>query len=270
MIDLMPRYVRSPALPFELRYSVNTGACYKKHTHREFSVGVVDGGGMSEYCHRNEKQTIYRGSTVMINPEEAHSCNPARGTNWSYKMLYVDPDWLTNLQRSLSGSKIDTYQPFQKNRSDCPRLYEDFQYLVRSLVENESSIAQEEIAVEFFSRLYLKYSNGHSVEKASKNALDIAFQFISDNFDKNLSIPEIAKISGMSEYYLIHSFRKRYGITPHAYQIVLRINRAKQLLKNGEKIASIATDLGFADQSHFHRNFKKIVAATPGQYKSQS
>lgn len=56
-------------------------------------------------------------------------------------------------------------------------------------------------------------------------------------------------------------------LTPHAYQIVMRINKAKALLKNGENIASIATDLGFTDQSHFHRNFKSVVAATPKQYK---
>ena len=84
---------------------------------------------------------------------------------------------------------------------------------------------------------------------------------------KNISISDIANISGLSDFYLIHSFRKQYGITPHAYQIVMRINRAKELLKQGDNIASIATDLGFTDQSHFHRNFKKMVAATPKQYK---
>ena len=50
-------------------------------------------------------------------------------------------------------------------------------------------------------------------------------------------------------------------------QIAMRINEAKVLLKKGHNIVSVATELGFNDQSHFHRNFKKLVAATPAQYK---
>ena len=56
-------------------------------------------------------------------------------------------------------------------------------------------------------------------------------------------------------------------MTPHAYQLARRINKAKTLLRYGTDIASVAVDLGFTDQSHFHRNFKQIVAATPKQYK---
>jgi AraC-like DNA-binding protein len=82
-----------------------------------------------------------------------------------------------------------------------------------------------------------------------------------------MSISEIAKESGLSHFYLIHSFKKQYGITPHAYQMMMKINKAKTLLKKGNDIVSIATDLGFTDQSHFHRHFKSIVAATPRQYK---
>ncbi len=60
----------------------NSNACYKKHTQPEFSIGVVD-SGISEYVNQNIKQTIRRGSTVIVNPEEVHSCNPQKGTHWS-------------------------------------------------------------------------------------------------------------------------------------------------------------------------------------------
>ncbi|QCT22271.1 helix-turn-helix domain-containing protein [Jejubacter calystegiae] len=62
--------------------------------------------------------------------------------------------------------------------------------------------------------------------------------------------------------------RKDLGLLHMLYQIVMRINKARQLLKQGESITAIAAELGFVDQSHFHRSFKRIVAATPFQYKS--
>lgn len=258
-----PHFLRSSVLPFELRYSDNSNACYKKHTHPEFSIGVVD-SGISEYVNQNIKHTIRPGSTVIVNPEEVHSCNPHKGTNWSYKMLYVEPYWLADLQSQISNSNNKEFQPIKMTHSDCPFLYRGFQSLAKTLIEDESAIKVEQTAIHFFSQLIPKDSAPPSIDIISKKAIEYAYQYISDNFDKNISISDI---SGLSDYYLIHSFRKQYGITPHAYQIVMRINKAKTLLKKGENIASIATDLGFTDQSHFHRNFKNMVAATPKQYK---
>ncbi|WP_422824216.1 helix-turn-helix domain-containing protein [Xenorhabdus thailandensis] len=100
-----------------------------------------------------------------------------------------------------------------------------------------------------------------------KNSVSKAYKYIYENFRSNISVKDIAVHSQLSEYHIIHSFRKAYGITPHAMQIAMRINEAKVLLKQGMDIASIATELGFYDQSHFHRNFKKLVASTPAEYK---
>ncbi|MDC9594814.1 helix-turn-helix transcriptional regulator, partial [Xenorhabdus sp. IM139775] len=93
------------------------------------------------------------------------------------------------------------------------------------------------------------------------------YEYICENFRSNISVKDIAIHAQLSEFHIIHAFRKTYGITPHAMQIAMRINEAKILLKQGMKIASVATELGFNDQSHFHRNFKKLVAATPAEYK---
>ncbi|WP_423803846.1 helix-turn-helix domain-containing protein [Paremcibacter congregatus] len=47
-----------------------------------------------------------------------------------------------------------------------------------------------------------------------------------------------------------------------------RINQARKRLAAGEKISNVAYDLGFSDQSHLHRLFKRLVAATPGNYQN--
>ncbi|NEQ55828.1 MAG: helix-turn-helix transcriptional regulator, partial [Leptolyngbya sp. SIO3F4] len=53
---------------------------------------------------------------------------------------------------------------------------------------------------------------------------------------------------------------------PHAYLNHVRVHQAKRLLASGHSITDAALSTGFADQSHLHRHFKKMVGVTPGQY----
>jgi len=57
-------------------------------------------------------------------------------------------------------------------------------------------------------------------------------------------------------------------LAPHAYQINLRINQARELLRAGQALADVAFALGFCDQSHFHRSFKAYTGITPKQYQN--
>lgn len=57
---------------------------------------------------------------------------------------------------------------------------------------------------------------------------------------------------------------------PHAYQINVRLDRAKDLLLRGWPISEVAREAGFYDQSHFTRYFKRLVGVTPGSYAKDS
>ena len=74
--------------------------------------------------------------------------------------------------------------------------------------------------------------------------------------------------SGLSRFHLIRSFKQTCGLSPHAYQLDERIKQAKNLLKSGYSILDTSHLLGFADQSHLQRNFKKRLAVTPKQYQA--
>ena len=71
----------------------------------------------------------------------------------------------------------------------------------------------------------------------------------------------------MSPTYFSRLFKETTGITPHQYVIRCRIDRAKNLLQQGKlSIAEIAKEVGFVDQSHLHRHFKRLVGVTPKKY----
>ena len=61
--------------------------------------------------------------------------------------------------------------------------------------------------------------------------------------------------------------QRRYGLTPHAYHLNLRVNEAKARLARGEDLATVAQECGFCDQGHFTRVFARCVGMTPGAYR---
>jgi transcriptional regulator GlxA family with amidase domain len=61
-------------------------------------------------------------------------------------------------------------------------------------------------------------------------------------------------------------FHREVGLPPHAYQIQVRVARARALIATGVPLAEVASMTGFADQSHLTRLFKRIVGVPPGQY----
>jgi len=82
----------------------------------------------------------------------------------------------------------------------------------------------------------------------------------------NIDLETLANRVGLNRFQALRAFRQRYGLPPHAYQLCLRISRARALLREGVPAADVAVRCGFADQSHFTRHFKRINAITPGQY----
>ena len=87
-----------------------------------------------------------------------------------------------------------------------------------------------------------------------------------ERFADEVPLEQLASIAGMSKCHLVHLFHKEMGLPPHAYQIQLRVARARVLVAAGVPLAEVATMTGFADQSHLTRLFKRVVGMPPGAY----
>ena len=84
-----------------------------------------------------------------------------------------------------------------------------------------------------------------------------------------MRLSELACLTGLSKAYLIRSFHRVVGMPPYEWLLQLRIEEARMHLKRGARISDLAIELGFADQSHFHRRFKLITAVTPAAYRKR-
>src|SRR5215475_8259619 len=88
------------------------------------------------------------------------------------------------------------------------------------------------------------------------------------NFESKLSLQMLAKESGYSRVHFVRMFRAATGCSPHNYLLNLRLERARELLKNPSiSLIDIALDCGFSSHSHMSRLFHKSVGVTPSAYR---
>ncbi|MBD3880364.1 helix-turn-helix transcriptional regulator [Phormidium tenue FACHB-886] len=104
-----------------------------------------------------------------------------------------------------------------------------------------------------------KHANGLPAHKLQR-----VIDYIQASLERDLGLEELAAIAQLSAHYFCQLFKQSMHLTPHQYVIRCRIERAKDLLRLGDlSIAEVARCVGFVDQSHLHRHFKRIVGMTP-------
>ena len=256
-----------PALPFIEARAVQDGrhVCYDKHSHAHFSIGAIT-GGHSHYLNQRSSQEVGSGSLVLMNPEEVHACNPIADQPWSYLMFYLDTDWLRSQQEEAGlGSE---FRPFDMTASRDPLLYQGLQHLHHQLVQAPDPLARE-VACHLFSRQLLARLTPARWDDRPPQHLQRAAELMQDDSASPLSLSQLSAVAGLTPSHFVRAFSHHYGMTPHAYLLDRRIRHARTLLKQGQPLAEVALASGFADQAHFQRQFKRRVAATPGQYRTQ-
>ena len=92
--------------------------------------------------------------------------------------------------------------------------------------------------------------------------------YIDANLQQDLPLVKLAAIAQISPAYFARLFKQSEGITPHQYILKRRVTRAKTLLSYSPlSLAEIAIRVGFCDQSHLTRCFKRLVGVTPTQFR---
>lgn len=96
-------------------------------------------------------------------------------------------------------------------------------------------------------------------------------EYIDNHYADKISLDDLAEISCISKYHLIHEFSRYIGMPPIEYQLKRRIQESKYLLTFTEmSVADVAFSLGFSSIGHFSRRFKQEVLCSPLQFRKQS
>lgn len=244
---------------------------YNLHSHTHWSLGAIT-QGVSTFIYRENSYHVTEGDLVLMNPDWPHACNPIENQPWAYLMLYVDTTWLTQLRYDEGLLQRPRWQDIANAVITDNHLYQGYCTMAATLLDDTRELLDKQTQViEYLSTLMHTLDNQKLVlDRQTPAALNKLAIYLNEHCTEELSLDELCTLSGYSPSYLIRSFRQHFGMTPHAYIVNKRIQYGQQQLKKGISIIDTALNAGFSDQAHFQRTFKRLVAATPNQYRKSS
>ncbi|MEU6100899.1 AraC family transcriptional regulator [Streptomyces flaveolus] len=236
---------------------------YAPHAHDEFTVGVTV-GGLEVIAYRGGHIHSGPGSIVVLEPGEMHTGGPAAPDGYSYRALYAAPSLLADGTR---GGPPHFREPVLQDPE-----------LARALRAAHTDLAHCPDPLEAESRipwLLTALAHRHSTARAADDAVpgaDRVARVVRDRLaDELLAPPSLAALAtdlGLSRYQLLRAFRTTMGIPPYAWLAQHRVARARGLLDAGLRPAEAAALVGFADQAHLTRWFRRVLGVTPAAYRN--
>ena len=236
---------------------------FTRHGHETFAVGVIQHGN-EEIWFRDGAERIGPGALVLIGPEVVHTGATLGDDALAYRVLYPSPELLTRL---TPGGGTPSFR--QRVVYDEPAAA--MVLAAHSATEVEGPLAAEAAVLTAMERLLRRYGSGPSAgtgPPSRDGSIVRARNILHDRLVDPPSLEELAHEVGARPFGLLRSFRDAYGLPPHAYLIQQRVRRARHLLAAGQAPAQVATNVGFFDQAHLGRHFRRIVGVAPGVYRA--
>jgi AraC-like DNA-binding protein len=242
---------------------------FGRHTHEGVAVGVIRHGVESFSCMGSGYYAV-ENQIIVFNPDQVHTGEAADDDGWEFRIFYFDSELLRTAASLASGKQVDL-PAFGVPIINDPDLALQICHLHAVLERETSRLTRQELFLMTFAELAKRHADVKlpSLRRGSeRGAVRRVREYLDANTRRNVALDDLAQLSGLSPYHLVRVFRQEVGLSPHAYFEQVRIHRARHLLRDGAPIADVASDLGFTDQSHLHRHFKKLTGVTPGAYRS--
>lgn len=245
---------------FELaRFSVPERG-FPKHVHDEHVVSANLTGQETVWLDRRTFGIGVEGLT-LYNPGQVQSCSVRCDVGpWLCVSLYIAPG---AFQR-LTGSSVEFGRPVACG-SDLREELVDLGFAADGL----EPLIGERLAV-LAGRLARRHGGsakpGPRLGRGDRRLARVA-ALLRDDLSRTPSLAVLATEAGVTPEHLARSFRDAMGLPPRAWQLHLRLVEARRRLRRGAPIVDVALDLGFSDQAHFHKLFRKVSGMTPGRYR---
>jgi AraC-like DNA-binding protein len=260
---------RLPQLPeiefFKAHYSDFT---YAPHFHEDYAIGVVE-TGIHAFYYRHENYAVTPDHVVTCQPGEVHTGHPGSDLPWRYRMLYLRPSLVSQVAAEFRY-RFSSLPFLSHTAISHPDIVRAIRVLHEHSEQREPILSQEIQVREILAQVLANFSNirlnpGLIVDE--KVPIGRAKTYMQDHYADDLQLEDLAQVASLSKSYFIRAFRHHEGISPYAYLVQVRLNRAKTLLEQGLPTTTVAQETGFFDQSHFNRYFKRFLGITPGRYQ---
>ena len=218
-------------------------------------------------------EAFFSGGEAIINPAGLFVA-PRWSEAVELLLMAIQPRFMNRIAREIGANKSVELMPRFHFRDAL------LEQLVRALVmefeqpEPPDRVYVDSLVHTLIVHLIKKYSKTRVRPQLSRQGLPHkslarVVEFIDAHLNDDLTLREIADVASMSPSYFLTMFKRSVGLAPHQYLIGKRIERARALLTETRlPIADIATQAGFADQSHLTRMMRRYTGLTPRRMRS--
>lgn len=231
----------------------------KQHSHPWLHLSILQRGHYEGSL--GKKVSRYRaGDVALLATDETHTDSYAPGTKCLH--VVIPSDLETKLTRDFATRGRTPIGPMHPiNAASSVALYREFKN-----ADRWSPFVIEAVLLDLASR-----ELGIATERSRLRPpwLRVLLEYLDETYDEPWSLTAIGREIGVHPVYLCRAFSEHFGMTFGQYVRELRILRGWQLLSIGHcgKIAEIANEVGFSDESHFSRAFTRVYGTPPGRYR---
>ena len=244
------------------------GHAYDPHWHDSFLIGFTEQGVQQFNC-RGSRHDSTPGLVFTLNPGELHDGTAPVPGGFTYSALYLDARWLERELHALFENAPGNRQPeFPATLRSDPVLAHSIANAFQTLNAKEMRIVRQTALDELLRRLagHLQWKIRLDPDPRLPLVAQRGRDYLIAHMNGDIGLDELSSVCGVDRFRLTRAFKTAYGLAPHAYLIQLRLARARHLLARGESPADVAAALGFSDQSHMGRWFRRAYRLTPAHY----
>lgn len=248
-------------------------ATHEPHSHQFLEICFcLEGQSVIRY--NNDILQLRAGDVCVIMPDVIHVELPEK--HGQYKALWLATDFHRVVAHTV-------FRDYSRNvmllEGDQCSMTSDFHYIVQNLLKertNEGKYAAELVKSYILQVLYYTLRNLErpAEQPGSGNwrdsVVDKVRQYVELHYTRLIRLSEISQELCVSINHLNHIFKTETGRTIIQYIEDFKMAKAKQMLsETDESIGSIASRLGYYDQYHFSKIFKKETSSTPTQHRNR-
>jgi AraC-like DNA-binding protein len=235
--------------------------------HETYTICCLHRGRPADYVYRRGIHQFEAGGVALMEPGETHY-NTKTTSQGTFTVLWIQPSVMQEVAKELGVAvpnphlKVATL--FDQELFHAASSVDECQIAAFTPLERGARFAR---LVRLVLERCAELSPPRHSASVGSAAVRRARDFLCDHLDDPVTLDDLVTASGAgSRFHLVRSFTAHLGMPPHLYQIHQRVTRARALLAAGLRPAEVAANLGFADQSHFTRHFRRISGITPGAY----
>jgi len=243
---------------------------YGRHAHETYTFGIIE-AGVEEFEYLGSMFRASVGAVALLDPDTVHTGQAGTPAGWAYRVMYPQVSVVTDVAAELGWPAGTPHFPQTVLYDPATVALVCSAHRAAEQADGLASATLLRLALAGILRAHAAGgpAAGLGPARRAPAAVGATRDLLRERLADPPSLAELAELTELNQFALLRAFRAETGLPPHAYLNQLRVRRARLLLDNGVNAADVAAQVGFADQAHLTRHFKRVVGVPPVAYQRE-